>query len=227
VAVVGVVVCWGVWGSNLLKFDNDTTIQLEQAAIANSSNWFNLAVFAAEQQPDGTVTVGKKLEFGQNTNAGARGTMQILTREARRMTLMRSFAFSYEGENIAQVTLSVDQGYFGFFVGAREEGGSYIFEQLGKNYTVATPKLDENKMFFWGIDYPEGDVVLKLPAGHEEMSVEELVALATDPRMIFNGDEPRLVTIKAVATFINGQVQEQAVSYDLNSGSLILHEGSE
>jgi hypothetical protein len=209
-AIMAVMAGLGVLGSNMLGLSDDTT-HLIQTTKAN--NWFNFTVSASER-------VNTNGQFGLNQRQTDESFSMIASNTNNSdLTLGYSFDFKYEGENIVDVKLSVDKGYFGYF------DENHQFVKLGETYTVGEADQAVSNGLVWQIHYSGAEVVFpELPAGIENMTPEEQANLSIDPIMIDGEEEPRYIAIKAIVVFKDGEVQEQSVVYDLQNGSLILSE---
>ncbi|MCL2110194.1 hypothetical protein FWH30_01255 [Microgenomates group bacterium] len=210
-AVVGVVVCAGLVGSNFINFDSETTTPIK---TAQSDNWFNFSVSAAQPQ-----YADSQLELSQEKAPEGFSMMASKNSDSGFLMLGYSFDFAYEGANIADVELSVDKGYFGYY------DKNHEFVRLGESYSVGEAKQADSGQFVWMIEYSGAEVVFpEIPAEAYNMTPQEQASLSIDPIIIDGEEEPRTIIIKAVVTFENGEMQERSVVYDLHSGSLVLNE---
>ena len=168
-----------------------------------SNNSFILTTYAAEQQQDGTMTGVSPLGtietdvqhayFTQGLGIFADNGEPIGT------TIRSDTALGIMGENISSVTISVDKGYFAMI---RTDNYSYWYaERIGTTRTISGAELvDSNSMVLWEIDI-KGDV-----------------RRTVDGTLTVNGDTlpPKNITITAVVTFEDGEVQEKTIEYEIS-----------
>jgi|GEM_PF-4214579 len=196
------VVCMFVFGGGLMTlFNNDGLLPTQ---IANA---FTLTAYATEQQSYGTLDTQRPLELTQTDDEililnfddeGITGGSGIFSEsgETTGAALHTGVGFKVDGENIASVRLSVDDGYFTDFV-ILEGEESYSFVRLGTTHTMNHDELD--KPFFWSFEV-EGNITRSMENGVLSVALE-------------NGEEIQTpnATIMVVVIFEDGEVQEQSI----------------
>ena len=230
-----------VLGGGLPIFDHNGSLP------APGANAFSLTAYAAEPQPDGTIKTGRQIEIGQSgfsDGSDGNGIVDNITgitaifseEDGFEVSMFTSIALKVEGENIQSVTLSVDEGYFS--VTRTDNDPMMTIKRVGETVTLERGEL--GNMLFWGIDLRTGPqaplnsdmgsgsvYAYSISAsGDDSVDFIEVTADTESESFTYQLDGMPIdgVTIKAVVTFEDGEVQEQTIVYDTRKGTLVLSE---
>lgn len=172
-----------------------------------SGNSFMLVAYAAEQQEDGTIATQQRLDFNQlDTQSLMMGADGVFAADGTVLGahIYKGIAFRVEGENIVSVTLSVNEGHFGAI---RTDNYTYWHvERLGATHMASWQEIAADDAFIWGT-YLDG-VVGREWSGEPGRS-GGIVTLNGEPLRFPN------VTITAIVTFEDGEVQEKTIPLDM------------
>ena len=168
------------------------------------------------------------------------------------VSMFTSIALKVEGENIQTVTLSVDEGYFS--VTRTDNDPMMTIERVGETVTLERGELGNmlfwgmdlradlrdgtqaplhsemgsGLVYAYSIGASDaGPVAYSISASGDGPTDYIEITADTEGESFsyrFDGTAINNVTIKAVVTFEDGEVQEQTIVYDTRKGTLVLSE---
>ena len=200
-ATAAAVICLCIFGG---IFNNGGLLSTQTA------NAFTLTAYAAEQQSDGSVTAGSQLGFTDNgflildfpdDVTGKIGGSGIFSENGELLgtTLYTGFGVQFEGENIISATLLVDKGHFGAI-----KTDNYTYWHTERLDEVIIDDIGGINLFLWEMDFMED---IWATQGNTARSRLEII----------EGLQFGNVTITAVVTFADGEVQQKSIIFDPQS----------
>jgi hypothetical protein len=229
-ATAMVVICLYIFGLPNL---NISPVPETNPSMVASNNSFALTAYAAEQQNDGIIVKGQRLnltedqfsilEFPDDVS-GKIGESIIYSDngEVAGITVFTGLGIQIDGKNIISAKLLADKGHFGVI---RTDDETYWYtERLDE---VIINDIGSVQLFLWEMDFMGTDLwedpIRSQQIGSAEPATESEGSpqLADDISKVSPpyGERVRLekVTITAVVTFEDGDVQEKSIIFDPQS----------